>query len=258
MPDTWQHRIDRATQLSNANATARTLLLSYRRLLELQRDCYDALGAHGEQLTGSIERDLPTLVPVTARMLRTAVSIGPPALAEQGRRLVVDTALDSMLLEAWRLRTDHSFFQKLALQPYAECLAALGRHPTGRNLEPGPRTCPFCDGLPQVAILQSISGDEGAGRHLLCATCATTWHIGRVCCAYCGEEDEKRLAYFHAAEFEHLRVDTCDMCWHYVKTVDRSRVGLADPLVDEVAASSLDLWATERGYQKIELNLMGM
>ena len=33
--------------------------------------------------------------------------------------------------------------------------------------------------------------------------------------------------------------------------------GRAVPLVDEVAAVALDLWATEHGYKKIEPNLMG-
>ncbi len=34
-------------------------------------------------------------------------------------------------------------------------------------------------------------------------------------------------------------------------------IGIAVP-VDEVAGASLDLWALERGYQKIELNLVGL
>jgi formate dehydrogenase maturation protein FdhE len=33
---------------------------------------------------------------------------------------------------------------------------------------------------------------------------------------------------------------------------------VAVPVVDEVAGASLDLWALERGYQKIELNLVGL
>ena len=32
----------------------------------------------------------------------------------------------------------------------------------------------------------------------------------------------------------------------------------AVPLVDEVAGASLDLWAREHGYEKIELNLVGL
>jgi hypothetical protein len=33
---------------------------------------------------------------------------------------------------------------------------------------------------------------------------------------------------------------------------------LAIPLVDEIAAAALDLWAVEHGYTKIELNLVGL
>jgi formate dehydrogenase maturation protein FdhE len=40
--------------------------------------------------------------------------------------------------------------------------------------------------------------------------------------------------------------------------VDLTINGLAVPLVDEIAAAALDLWAVEHGYQKIELNLMGL
>lgn len=259
MTDAWQRRIDRATGLSHADGGARSLLLSYQRMLEWQRDGFDTLLAHGDRLTGSIERDLEHVVPVTAAIVRATVPISPPAVAEQGRELVeADGNVESMLLAGWRTRSDHSFFQKLALQPYAECLAVLRKRPTGRDLEPRPRTCPFCGGLPQLAILQGVSGDDAASRQLLCATCATTWPIGRVCCAQCGEGDEKQLAYFHAAEFDHLRVDTCDSCGHYLKTVDLTRLGLAEPAVDEIAGAPLDLWATERGYRKIELNLVGL
>ena len=35
-------------------------------------------------------------------------------------------------------------------------------------------------------------------------------------------------------------------------------VHLAVPLIDEVAAAPLDLWIRERGYTKIEVNLLGV
>ena len=55
-----------------------------------------------------------------------------------------------------------------------------------------------------------------------------------------------------------MRVDACDSCRHYLKSIDLGRLGLAVPLVDEVAAAALDLWALEHGYEKIELNLVGL
>jgi FdhE protein len=77
-------------------------------------------------------------------------------------------------------------------------------------------------------------------------------------CAECGEEDEVQLGYFHSPAYDHLRIDTCETCKHYLKAVDLTRLGLAVPVVDEVAAAPLDLWAREQGYEKIELNLVGL
>jgi hypothetical protein len=54
------------------------------------------------------------------------------------------------------------------------------------------------------------------------------------------------------------RVEACDSCKHYIKGVDLIRLGFAAPLVDEIDAALLDLWAREHGYKKIELNLVGV
>ena len=77
-------------------------------------------------------------------------------------------------------------------------------------------------------------------------------------CAKCGEERPAQLGYFHSPEFEHIRIEACDTCKHYIKGVDLTRLGLAAPLVDEMYAGALDLWAREHGYTKIELNLVGL
>jgi FdhE protein len=79
-----------------------------------------------------------------------------------------------------------------------------------------------------------------------------------VLCASCGETDERQLAYFKTASYDHLRVDACDTCRRYVKTVDLTRLGVAVPIVDEIAGAPLDFWAREHGYQKVELNLVGV
>jgi FdhE protein len=79
-----------------------------------------------------------------------------------------------------------------------------------------------------------------------------------VACANCGEERPARIGYFHAQQYDHVRVEVCDSCMHYIKGIDLTKLGLAAPLIDEVAAAPLDLWARERGYIKIELNLAGL
>jgi FdhE protein len=40
--------------------------------------------------------------------------------------------------------------------------------------------------------------------------------------------------------------------------VDLTKDGFAVPEVDEIATVSLNLWAEEHGYMKIETNLLGM
>jgi formate dehydrogenase maturation protein FdhE len=35
-----------------------------------------------------------------------------------------------------------------------------------------------------------------------------------------------------------------------------TKSGRAEPVVDEIAAIPLDLWAAERGYTKLQLNLL--
>ena len=77
-------------------------------------------------------------------------------------------------------------------------------------------------------------------------------------CPHCGEEREAHLPVYTAEQFPHVRLDACETCRVYIKSVDLTRNGLAVPEVDEVAAIALDLWAAERGYTKLQTNLFGL
>ncbi len=257
MRDAWQRRIDRVDQLAEADEIARPLLLTYGRLLGLQRDCYVTLGR--SHLTGSADRDLPVLRSCVRPMLRGVATLGSPSLAGEALHLLEsESAIDDLLVAGWREPSGHPFFPKVVFQPYAEHLAAIKLRPAGRVVPDEPGACPFCGGRPQLSVLESAEDAAGGGRRLLCAICLTTWPFRRIVCAHCGEEDEHRLSYYHSPAFDHLRVDACETCRYYLKTVDLTRLGIAVPLVDEVAGASLDLWAREHGYQKIELNLVGL
>jgi hypothetical protein len=260
MRESWERRIERATHLANRDEAARSLLLAYARLPALQRDCYATLPRRAGSLTGSLQQDLPVLRSCVPPMLTAVVSGGPPRLAEEARQILegAGPAIDAMLLAAWHTRSNQHFFPKLVLQPYAQYLTEVDVRPLDRKLPEGTAVCPFCGGPPQLSILHSAGSADGGGRQLLCATCFTRWPFRRILCPHCGEEAEDRLGYFHAPAFDHLRVDACDTCRRYLKTVDFTRLGLAVPIVDEVAGASLDLWAVEHRYQKIELNLLGL
>jgi FdhE protein len=139
------------------------------------------------------------------------------------------------------------------LQPYAEYLAD---HTRREPVHATPPTCPLCGSHPQAGVLRP-EGDGGK-RFLLCALCSTEWEYRRIVCPSCGEEDEKNQAVYIAQEFGHVRVEACDTCRFYLKAVDLTKDGHAIPVVDELAAIPLDLWASERGYTKIHTNLIGV
>jgi FdhE protein len=260
MRDSWQRRIERALELAAGDGATRPLLETLRRLLELQRDAVGTLEREAHQLSGSLQHDWPSVAPFVPRVLERFAAFGPARLVDEARQLIAagSSATQAMLLTAWRAPSNDGFFARLLLQPYASCLAVHGLRPLDRDLPDADMACPFCGGRPQVSILQHAPDGEGGGRSLQCATCFTVWPFRRILCANCGEEDERQLGYFHAPEYDHLRVDTCATCQHYLKSVDLTRLGLAVPIVDEVAGAALDLWAHARGYDKIQLNLIGL
>jgi hypothetical protein len=60
------------------------------------------------------------------------------------------------------------------------------------------------------------------------------------------------------ARFPHISIHACKTCSRYLLNIDLSRDARAIPLVDEMAAIPLDLYAGEQGLAKIVPNLMGL
>jgi formate dehydrogenase accessory protein FdhE len=260
MGESWNRRIGRAEQLALENGPAAPLLTFYARLLQLQKQLYDSFAEL--PTSGRLDRDVAFVRDAAGTLLHAVAESGPDPLVIEARRLQDSAAasIDDMLLTHWHTPSDRHFFAKAILQPYGQWLVDAGGTPADRVLARAGNRCPRCGGAPQLSILEAAGGvlTEGGGRQLLCAMCLTPWPFRRVVCPHCGEDDERKLGYFQSPAFEHLRVDGCDSCHHYVKTVDLGRFGLAVPLVDEVAGAPLDLWAREHGYEKIELNLVGL
>jgi len=259
MQDAWQQRIERANELARAHAAGSHLLTQYAAILAAQRTCYEQLMARADRLTGSIESDLAELRPCAADAFRAIAAVAP---SEAISDLPTEPrAIGAVLTDGWRLSA-MPFLARVVLQPYAEALAhrfrGISKPDRGLETTPGQAVCPFCGGPPQVAVLHTDGGAGGGGRGLVCATCSTSWPVRRILCVHCGEEDERRLGYFHTPEFDHVRIDACDACRHYLKTVDLTRLGVAVPLVDEVASGALDIWAQDRGYTKVTQNLIGL
>jgi FdhE protein len=262
MTDFWGRMIQRAGELIPKSEATRELLVFYEKLLESQKEVYDHFRSCREWLpSGSLIADLPILKDALPALLRTVASYGPAPLAQEAENLLngQNDVVDEVLLTYWHSASDDQFFAKAILQPYLRWLAESGGRPTDRTFNSQENRCPFCGGMPQVSFLQIREASaESGNRDLVCATCLTNWPFRRVVCAYCGEERPFKLGYFHTKEYDHVRVEACDTCKHYIKGVDLTLLGLAIPLVDEVAAAALDVWAQEHGYLKIELNLIGL
>jgi FdhE protein len=260
--ESWDSRVRRAEELAGNADAANELLTFYAKLLHAQKEVDEFLRSRRSWLpSGSLGDDLPVLEECLPMVLRTVESNGPEPLAEEARNLMSEDRgmIDEMLLEYWRAPSDTQFFAKAFLQPYARWLAESGGHPVDRMFESRGNRCPFCGGMPQVSSLRiTEASSESGNRDLICAVCTTNWRFRRVACAFCDEERPTKLGYFHTSQYDHVRIESCDTCKRYIKGVDLTRLGFAVPLVDEIAAAALDVWASERGYTKIELNLVGL
>jgi len=267
MRDSWDDRIHRAETLAARMGAADAMLGFYVRLLGIQKDIYESL--RNRRLTGDVALDATAETQFAPKLLAMTVSSGPATLRERAEQLQSGTDFEGLAQRFWQSPSDRDFFGKALVQPYLERLAEQRVPPRHRDHlrdrgigAPGlsqAGRCPFCAGAPQLSILEEHAASlESGGRQLQCANCLNRWPCRRVVCVACGEEDEHKLAYYQSDEFPHIRVDSCETCGHYLKSIDLGKLGLAVPIVDEMAGAALDAWAVEKGFTKIELNLAGM
>ncbi|HTV59502.1 MAG TPA: formate dehydrogenase accessory protein FdhE [Verrucomicrobiae bacterium] len=278
----WDRRIRRANDLVSAYPFAAEGLRFYSTLASFQRslytDVHHALADPSRNSsTGSLQGpcDFFLLLPKFSGFLALIQQIAPTpltqaaaALAGRGsagwQRAIEDfwqggfespeagTEEEGQPGDPAETTTTERLLAWIFVQPYAEYLADQ----SGQLAVDGtPSTCPRCGSKPIVGVLRR-EGD-GAKKSLVCMLCAHEWVFRRIYCPSCGEEREPQMAYYAAPEIAHVRVDVCDTCHTYLKTIDLTKMGLAVPVVDELATIPLDLWAREHGYHKLQINLLG-
>jgi FdhE protein len=106
--------------------------------------------------------------------------------------------------------------------------------------------CPVCGSLPHLSLLK----EEVGKRYLLCSYCGYEWRIERLVCPFCGNKDQESLQYFYAEGEETYRIDLCDKCHQYIKTIDLRKMEELDPSLEDLATLHLDLLASEKGYKR--------
>jgi FdhE protein len=251
-PEVTTHdtRIARAEHLAQQHPNAAPLLNFYVELARFQQPIFRELKYKNETDPRALLCSFPSLIQLVARS-------GTELLANYAaENLGDDVARMNLLSAAWEggeaLDPAGRFYARVLLQPYAEYLASRGHIQSSGT---GP-TCPFCNARPVAGVLRG-EGDGGK-RWLLCSLCSTEWEYRRVLCPGCGEENKDQLPIYTAAEFPAARVDACDTCRTYLKSIDLTKDGHAMPVVDEIATVALNIWAEENGYMKLETNLLGM
>jgi FdhE protein len=106
--------------------------------------------------------------------------------------------------------------------------------------------CPVCGREPKIGEIR----DEEGQRYLFCNQCGFEWNFMRIKCPFCGNQDQQKLAYFTIEDEEKYRVDVCNNCKRYIKTIDfRKTEQLANLDVEDIATLHLDILATDEGYE---------
>ena len=251
-PDPIAQRIARARLLADRYPASADILTFYAELAEQQRT---VLGTPTEAAL-SDER----LVAVVPALLDWLERAAPEPLARstaQLRRLGVadwhrwlDLAFSEAGDELGPPDNAAAWVAEVLVQPFAE-RAAVAR--AGRGGQADAR-CPACGRLPVVGVLREAG--HGARRALVCVRCATEWAYRRLCCPGCGEDEFEALPVYTSDALPHIRVEACDRCRRYLKTVDLSKDGLAVPQIDDLASLPLDLWARGEGYIRLQPNLL--
>jgi FdhE protein len=265
----YDGRIRRAERLAALHPFAQEVLTFYKRIAEFQKSLHTQMSS-GRAARG-VDKNLPALrqelnieglLPHFQEFLKLVAKTAPVTLAESANQLSTQPSESwaSILQDYWATSgrddrpnaTFDQFLPRAFLQPYAEHLAADRAEEDTAKF---PSLCPLCGARPLLGVLRP-EGDGGK-RFLLCSFCLREWEFRRIFCSTCGEETETKLPVYVAEQFPYIRVEACETCKFYLRTIDLTTDGNAVALVDDLAALPLSLWAEEHGYSRAQPNLLG-
>lgn len=278
--DVWLDRRRRVAQLRTRHGYARQLLDFFGALLSVQEKVFHEAAAAAPTASRLVAYVAEVVVPP---VLDVSLAVGPERMRSDLIQHLERTDPRAMI-ETWMRGEDQPlverYLARAALGPVLEALVEL------RDACSGPRDdrhCPDCGGPPQLSCFAPAPEDLAGGRRfLLCARCGATWGYARMRCAGCGEDAGAKLPIFNelgttsgergsvirglsrpepaggvGAVFAHVRIEACETCRQYLLSFDLEVDREAVPVVDEIGALPLDLYARDRGFAKITPNLMG-
>jgi FdhE protein len=107
--------------------------------------------------------------------------------------------------------------------------------------------CPVCGDWP---LFGELHGRDKL-RHLRCGRCTASWRFRRLECVWCGSTKRDELSFLYEPEAKTGRVDVCDHCHGYVKTLVSFDPLEADMLlVHDLQTLYMDQIAADAGYKR--------
>ena len=189
----WDARLARAFDLAAARPAARAALEFLAQLTAFQQSLAgkhaDAPAALDEYLHW-MERHAPG--PVATEAVQASRGINAVAATARGLPAATPATLDSPTM----------FLVETLLHVFP------------------PDPCAH-EGLPMVSLLREAG--HGSRRSHVCSACLAETPAPRLGCIVCGETRVDALPVFRSEDTEPARIDACDTCHAYMKTIDLTR-----------------------------------
>jgi FdhE protein len=158
-----------------------------------------------------------------------------------------DTARTSALAAAAGMNRDAlASIAHLAIVPVLHACRRAHERALPGNWPRG--SCPACGAWATLAEARGLD----RSLRLRCARCGADWPTEWLRCVFCGNRDHETLGSLVAdGTGETRRVETCETCGGYLKTIATlTAIASADLLLEDLATVDLDLSAIERGYRR--------
>jgi FdhE protein len=232
--------------------------------IKLKKEWKDLLAKEGFSLLE--KKDFPLDIDLSSTLFQSLCQIGKdenPFMAEQVRK--IDEILLSKRIDLKELLKEgirEQRFKQIAdefgwdkkvflflIQESARPSIEAGVEQLRTELDPEnwlKGYCPMCGSLPSLSLLK----EEVGKRYLLCSYCGYQWRIERLICPFCNNKEFESLHYLYAEGEEAYRIDLCEKCHQYIKTIDLRKMEETDPFLEDLATLHLDILASQKGYKR--------
>ena len=211
-------------------------------------------------------QDFPLDLEISAQLFKSLCQVAKkanPFISEQTKR--IEGILEERKVDLGlflRDGVDEKKIEKVAedFQVDEKVLAFLIQNSTKPSIEANRRTvqdqvedetwlrgyCPVCGSLPFLSLIKEETGK----RFLVCSFCSHEWRAERISCPFCENKEPGSLQFFQAEGEELYRIDLCEKCHQYIKTIDARVIEVFDPFLEDLATLHLDLVASKKGYRR--------